>query len=202
MDDLLRCLDPAYGPKARQNAQPVRRDDEYEDGQRQRQNFLPFSGPAMLVARSEKNSMTASKRFWSPVGTSVIRRGRQVGEHRQHDESEEGGDHGVGELEAGEELVREYGLRGQLDVSDRGGQESAAELVAERAPSRLTAKRTTTAAMMARALGLLKSLDTIPPGRRRGRRCPIARHEHPEHPDNCQCDPQTQPDDRKNGAKV
>ena len=37
-------------------------------------NRLPFSGPAMLVARSEKNSMTASKRFWSPVGTSVIRR--------------------------------------------------------------------------------------------------------------------------------
>ena len=26
-------------------------------------NLLPFSGPAMLVARSEKNSMTASKRF-------------------------------------------------------------------------------------------------------------------------------------------
>ena len=125
-------------------------------------NRLPFSGPAMLVARSEKNSITASNRFWSPCRHFGHPAGCQVGEHRQHDDSEEGGDHGVGELEAGEELVREYGLRGQLDVSDRGGQESAAELVAQRASRQADDEKDEYAHDDGQSLGTLEELGHYP----------------------------------------
>ena len=134
MDDLLRGLDPAYGAEAWQNAQPVRCDDEYEDGQRQGKELPAVFGAGYARGKVGEELddcleqvLESRRHFGHPAC-------RQVGEHGQHDDSEEGRDHGVGELEPGEELVREHGLRGELDVSDRGGQESAAELVAERTP--------------------------------------------------------------------
>ena len=126
----IRPIDPNPGSIPSQFEVTMKRNIVSTRGRKR----LAFSGPATLSARLRKNSTTASTAPCKRPGVSSIRRDTTNEMTARTAMVSQGGDHRVGDREVAEEGLGRDRLRGQLDVSERRSQESAAELVAESSP--------------------------------------------------------------------
>ena len=111
VNDLLGGLDAADGAVAGQYAHPVGGHNEQEDGQHERQEATRPLRSRDRLAQGYEELHEHLDQVLESGGHLAHLAGGEKGDDHEHNNREPRGDHGVGEMEAGEELVGEHRLR-------------------------------------------------------------------------------------------